>query len=249
MLRSVKELLGYKVIAEDGDVGVCKDFLFEDNHWSVRHAVVETGHWFASERILISPDMFGHPDWSSRTIPLEMTLHELGETPQPGDDKSISWRYEKTWLSHFSQDYYWLAGDRLFGFTAPVSPFPSQIVLRNRATEHEKGDGDVKLKSANELLGYTIFAQNERAGKLDDIIVDDVSWVVKHLSLSTGHGFSGKKVLLEPQQITEISWQRQAVTVDVSSRMLSDCPVYDRSQPVNREYQEVLYDYEGRPHP
>jgi hypothetical protein len=32
MLRSVNELKGYVISAEDGEIGRCKDFLFDDRH-------------------------------------------------------------------------------------------------------------------------------------------------------------------------------------------------------------------------
>ena len=43
MLRSLKELEHYAVSATDGDVGTVVNFLFDDEHWAVRHLVVDPG--------------------------------------------------------------------------------------------------------------------------------------------------------------------------------------------------------------
>jgi hypothetical protein len=45
MLHSIKELKGYVIAAEDGEIGRCKDFLFDDRHWAIRYMVVDTRKW------------------------------------------------------------------------------------------------------------------------------------------------------------------------------------------------------------
>ena len=42
MLRSMDELKGYVLEAADGEIGRCKDFLFEDDSWTVRYMVADT---------------------------------------------------------------------------------------------------------------------------------------------------------------------------------------------------------------
>ena len=39
MLRSINSLLGYIIAAEDDEVGMCHDFIFEDRPWIVRYMV------------------------------------------------------------------------------------------------------------------------------------------------------------------------------------------------------------------
>ena len=55
MLRSVKELEQYAVSATDGNIGSVVNFLFDDERWTIRHLVVETGGFFQHQRVLISP--------------------------------------------------------------------------------------------------------------------------------------------------------------------------------------------------
>lgn len=43
MLISVNEIAGYSLDAEDGNIGKCRDFLFDDKFWTVRYMVVDTG--------------------------------------------------------------------------------------------------------------------------------------------------------------------------------------------------------------
>ena len=43
MLRSIKQLKNYKLDAQDGQIGRCKDFLFDDEHWTIRYMAADTG--------------------------------------------------------------------------------------------------------------------------------------------------------------------------------------------------------------
>ncbi len=45
MLRSNKQINGDKLGAFDGEVGLVKDFYFDDKHLTVRYAVTDTGSW------------------------------------------------------------------------------------------------------------------------------------------------------------------------------------------------------------
>jgi len=50
MLRSIKQLYGDKLGASDGEIGQVKDFYFDDQNWTVRYLVADTGSWLAGAR-------------------------------------------------------------------------------------------------------------------------------------------------------------------------------------------------------
>jgi len=56
MLFAVSGLMGCAVEASDGEVGVVKDFLFDDQTWKIRWMAVEAGHWLPGRRrVFIHP--------------------------------------------------------------------------------------------------------------------------------------------------------------------------------------------------
>jgi hypothetical protein len=83
MLRSLKELERTTVSATDGDVGSVANFLFDDDRWTVRYLVVETGTSFDARRVLVSPISFGSVDWPARVVHLGVTCQELQDRPDP----------------------------------------------------------------------------------------------------------------------------------------------------------------------
>jgi hypothetical protein len=58
MLRSIKQLYGDKLGASDGEIGHVKDFYFDDQSWTVRYLVADTGSWLPGRQVLISPHAF-----------------------------------------------------------------------------------------------------------------------------------------------------------------------------------------------
>ena len=58
MLRSIKEIIGYDLLATDGSIGHVKDFYFDDEAWGVRYVVVDTGGWLSGRMVLLSPECF-----------------------------------------------------------------------------------------------------------------------------------------------------------------------------------------------
>ncbi len=62
MLRSLKVLRGYHVQAYNGPVGTVEDFYFDDEAWTVRYLVVDTGHFLSGRKALIASASLGEPE-------------------------------------------------------------------------------------------------------------------------------------------------------------------------------------------
>ena len=80
------------------EIGRCKDFLFDDQHWTCRYMVADTGKWLPGKRVLISPIFIDAPRWSSGEIPVALTREEVEQAPPLRSDAPISRRYEKEWF-------------------------------------------------------------------------------------------------------------------------------------------------------
>ena len=53
MLHNMSDLKGSKIKARDGEVGEVEDFYFDDDKWTIRYLVVDTGNWLPGGRVLI----------------------------------------------------------------------------------------------------------------------------------------------------------------------------------------------------
>jgi hypothetical protein len=56
MLRNIKDLIGFRIAAKDGDIGRVKNFYFDDETWTIRYPIVKTGDWLSTREVLIAPE-------------------------------------------------------------------------------------------------------------------------------------------------------------------------------------------------
>lgn len=54
-------------------------------------------------------------------------------------------------------------------------------------------------------------------------------------------------MLVSPLWVDDVSWADNLVTVDMTRAKIENSPEYDPGQPVNRVYEEKLFDYYMRP--
>ena len=245
MLRSVKEIKGYMLRAKDGDIGRCKDFLFDDQIWVDRYMVADTGKWLPDKKVLISPISLGEPDYASRIFPVRLSKNQIEHAPALDTDAPVSRQYETKYHEYFGWPYYWRGVETWGPYTYPVHLYaykPKDVV------NVESENGDPHLRSAKEVMGYRIQARNGEIGHVEDFIVDDRPWNIRYMIVDTRKWLPGsQKVLISTDWINSIDWLERQVAVDLNVEEIKESPEYDPSAPVNREYEVGLYDFYGRP--
>ncbi|HEY6362026.1 MAG TPA: PRC-barrel domain-containing protein, partial [Vicinamibacterales bacterium] len=55
MLHRARKVLGAHIRAVDGDIGTLEDFFFEEDGWTVRYLLVDTGKWMSGRKVLLPP--------------------------------------------------------------------------------------------------------------------------------------------------------------------------------------------------
>jgi hypothetical protein len=246
MLRSLEDLARYRVSATDGDIGSVADFLLDDERWTIRYLVAETGDFFDERRVLISPISFRQAEWLTHRFHLALTMDKIKNSPSVDVDKPVSRQHERDYFRYYGYRHYW-------GDAGPwgMGEDPSLLAAstwNERPAEHcDEQTGDVHLRSARELRGYHIQGSDEAIGHVEDFIVDDESWGIRYLVIDTSNWWLGKKVLVAPHWASRISWEESKVYVDLSRQAIKDSPERNASAAINREYEARLYDYYGRP--
>jgi hypothetical protein len=54
-------------------------------------------------------------------------------------------------------------------------------------------------------------------------------------------------VILSSTVVDATDYPNRSIAVRLTRKLIEDNPEYDPDAPVNRQYEEVLYDYYGRP--
>ena len=90
MLRNVRHLRGYAILATDGAIGEVEDLYFDDDRWAIRYLVVDTGSWLPGRKVLISPHAIGRPDWMAQQLPVTLTKAQVEGSPDVDTRKPVS---------------------------------------------------------------------------------------------------------------------------------------------------------------
>lgn len=246
MLRSLKDLKGYKVNATDGAIGTVANSLFDDKDWAIRYLVVETGESFADRRVLISPISFGGSAWPDRQFPLTLTMDKVKHSPGIDTDKPVSRQHERDIHGYYGYPYYW-GYSGIWGMGA----YPNMLAVAGLeepvAKSSDPAFDDVHLRSAAELHGYHIQGSDGAIGHVEDLIVDDETWAVRYLVIDTSNWWFGKKVLVSPLWAEKISWAERNVYMDMSRQSIKESPQWASPEEIDRAYETNLYNYYGRP--
>lgn len=103
------------------------------------------------------------------------------------------------------------------------------------------------LRSAKEVIGYTIRALDGDIGHVDDFYFDDRFWIIRYLVVDTGGWLSGRKVLLSPLAVDRPDWTNRLLPVRLNKKQIEESPSIDLEKPVSRQHEVQLHEYYGWP--
>lgn len=249
MLRNVNGLIGYAIRATDGDLGRVDEFYFDDQTWTIRYIVVETGTWLAGREVLLSPVALGEADWKSRTFGANLTMDQVRHSPDIDTAKPISRQYEMDLSGYYAWPLYWAGGissGGMYGSAPPGTMFYGHTDTEDDASASESHD-DPHLRSTHSVAGYHVEAIDGAIGHVEDYITDDESWILRFLVVDTRNWLPGRRVLIPPHWVKRVEWGEAKVVVDLSREAIKGSPEFDPRQPVSVDYAGELHDYYGRP--
>ena len=226
----------------NGAIGKVRDFYFDDETWTVRYLVVDTGSWLSGRRVLILPNFLRRVDRKKQTISVSLTKEQVEESPSIDTDKPVSRQHETEYLSYYRIQPYWLASGGL-GFAEGLYDPRLLAPLATSDTPRKKKNGDPHLRSSREVTGYRIEAHDGHVGHVEDFIVDDQTWRVHYLVVDTRDWWPGKMVLVAPAWIKKISWRSGEVSICLPRAVLRAAPEYDASRPTSGKYEQRLLGY------
>lgn len=242
MLRSLDTLIGFDVLAGDGDIGKVEDFYFDETSWHVRYVVVETGSWLSGRRVLVAPAAVAEirrKHWDDRRLPLDLTREQVRRSPEMRLDKPITRPEEEALYVYYGWPMYWAAGPPVGTGTIDMYPRTADRTdierldaeARRRGSPPPAPQQQPHLRSTREVKGYRVQGADGAAGHVDDLLAEEVDWVIHYLVVHTRDILPGRRVLLPVGAVTEWSWSGAEVGVTMTRRQVEESPEYDPGGP------------------
>ncbi|MFT5699046.1 MAG: sporulation protein YlmC with PRC-barrel domain [Desulforhopalus sp.] len=244
-LKSVKEMQGYEMGAQDGKIGRCSDFLFDDSSWTVRYIVGDTHKWLPGRKVLISPIAVGTAEESTQSLSIGLTKEQIKDSPPLESNLPISRQYEIIFNQYHDWGNYW-DGPLTWG----NHPFPRLLQqTENLHKEVAVVEDENHLRSTNEILSYSIQATDMNIGHVEDFIVDEETWAIRYLIIDTSNWLPGsRKVIISLDWVERVDWSDRSVEVSVPSEKIEKSPEYHSNITLDRGYETTLYDFYGLPY-
>jgi hypothetical protein len=226
MLHRVEHLRGYHVLTGSGTIGHVRDFYFGEEDWDVRYLVVVTGRILPGRVVFISPIVLQQPDPRTRTLTIELSIGEL-RSRVAGSQRMLS--CHQLQLQHYG--------------ACAAPDFGSRAVVSEAAPLPEESPEEPNLRGTRDVLGRHIWGQDGILTRLEDLLVDDESWIVRYL-VAGGDGQG--KFLLSPKWLEAADWLEGKLYVPFSRETVLRSPSFDPARPVTRSYEESLFNHYSR---
>jgi sporulation protein YlmC with PRC-barrel domain len=235
MQNRLKSFIGYSVRATDGELGKVDEFYFDDLTWTIRYMVVETGSWLSSRKVLISIAALCKPEWETRTFPVNLTCDQVRKSPEIDTQRPVYRQHEAELHEYYRWPQYWEGG---YGGILGITPYPVFENSLPREPADENRDDDPHLRSTHQVSGYHIHAADGAIGHVEDFIVDDETWELRHLVVDIGNWLTGRKVLISSKWIKSVDWGQSSVLIDRSRESVKNSPDFEISESRYRDYVE-----------
>lgn len=248
MLMNASHLKGLVIGATDGEIGTVDEFYFDDQSWAIRYLTVETGGWLGGRRVLITPFSILDVAWADKRLDVALTRKQIEHSPDIDTHLPVSRQHEVEYLGYYGYPYYW-HGPYMWGSAYSPRGLVQSAAAGGEAiaARMQRESQDSHLRSSGAVTGYSIDATDGEIGHLDGFVVDDEAWAIRYVEVATRNWWPGKKVLVSPEWIEQVSWVDSKVSVALSREAIQSAPEYLEATPVLREYENRLYFHYGRP--
>lgn len=234
MLHGVKQLMGFKLGALDGEIGHVKGFYFDDKDWVIRYLVADTGSWMPGRKVLISPYALGRVHEGGQLLEIKQSREKIQKSPSIDTHPTVARQHEVEYYRYYNWPVYW-GGPGLWGPNPTPIPTLYESPPPKGPAPGDAEPPDSHLRSTGEVSGYVIQALDGEVGRVTDYLIDDNAWQIEWLVVSTGHWWSGKDVLVPTKAIQQVSWAESKVFVGLTRSEVAAEPEYHPAGPDDSE--------------
>jgi hypothetical protein len=248
MLRDVDTLIGSALNGTDGEIGHVGDAYFDDEAWTIRYLVVDTGTWLTNRKVLISPHSVTQPFRASGIIDVCLTREQVRNSPDIDTHRPVSRQHEREYLGYYGYPTYWGGGlGPLSAYPMLPSAVPPDYAERHETRGPEANPEDAHLRSIKQVSGYHVAASDESIGHVGAFVYDSESWAIRYLVVDTRNWWpGGRKVLVSTNWIGRIDWSKREVHTTLTRKAVKGSPEYLESSTLDRSYETRLHDAYGR---
>ena len=242
MIVNAKSLHAFTLDSRDGDIGQVKDFYFDDRYWAIRYLIADTGSWLMDRQVLISPYALGAIEKEAKKIAVDLTRTQIEGSPSLDTDKPVSRQYENDYYGYYGWPVY---------YGSPMMWGPYDYIEKNPEKWTRPAIAgkawDPHLRSMRAVRGYHIHAADGEIGHIVDFLIDDQSWQIRYIVVTTRNWWPGKHILIAIDWVDRVDWSDSQVFVSLTRDAIQQSPEYLGTSLPSRDYEQALHTHYRRP--
>lgn len=106
-LRSVREAIGYRIQASDGEIGHVDDLIVDDQGWVLRYVVIGTLNWLPGKKVLLAPEWVERVSWAEGALAVNLSREMIATSPEYGPSPWVTHLLEIEIYRHYDRRGYW----------------------------------------------------------------------------------------------------------------------------------------------
>lgn len=246
MLEKAKIIKNYKLKCLDGEIGKVKDFYFDDETWTIKYLVINTGNWLIGRKVLISPQSIKSMSKDDESFVINLTKSQIENSPILESDKFVSKDYLKKFHIYYEFPIY--SKGAWYGEDWKSPPHMPSDAERKKFIQNieDESEWDPHLRSMKTVSGYYIQATDGEIGHLDDFIFDAETWKINYLEIDTKNWLPGRRFIISPEWIDHVGWDDSTVFVNHSTDEIEHSPEYTSETVLDLDFEKKLHDHYNR---
>jgi uncharacterized protein YrrD len=106
-LRSMEEVIGYRIAARDGEIGHVETFILDDENWSIMYLVVDTGNWLPGKKVLVALAWVEAVHWLEELVLVDLEQETIKNSPEYDPEDPINREMEMVLYDYYGRPVYW----------------------------------------------------------------------------------------------------------------------------------------------
>jgi len=100
-VRSVADVRGHRIEANDGEIGRVDDFLVDLATWTIAYLIVDAGHWWAGRRVIVSPEWIFEVGWDEAKVFMDLPCESVRRSPEYNPSRPLAQAYADRLHEHY----------------------------------------------------------------------------------------------------------------------------------------------------
>jgi len=101
------------------------------------------------------------------------------------------------------------------------------------------------LRSARNIIGHRLSAQDGDIGRCVDFLVDSDKWLARYLVVEAGQWLSGRRLIISPLALSKADWTSRRLVLENTRAQVEGAPPLEEGVPISREHELDLFRHYG----